>query len=151
MNDLGVSALKKVQRRLIPFLALLYFAAFIDGWQWLFLTETIPSLVLGFATLKYLPDSPADAKWLTAQERDWLTRKLDAERLCRTRHRLGVLQALTCSRVLTWSLCYFGVEIGLYGVILWIPQILAHAGIAADSVGVAVAIPYAIAAAGMVW
>jgi ACS family tartrate transporter-like MFS transporter len=55
------------------------------------------------------------------------------------------------SRVLTLSLCYFGVEIGLYGVILWIPQILAHAGIAADSVGVAVAIPYAIAAAGMVW
>jgi hypothetical protein len=82
MNDLGVSALKKVQRRLITFLALLYFAAFIDrvnvGFAALQMNRDLgfsayvyglgadPSLVLGFATLKYLPDSPADAKWIRA-------------------------------------------------------------------------------------
>jgi ACS family tartrate transporter-like MFS transporter len=123
----------------------------LAGWQWLFLIETLPSLVLGFVTLIYLPDAPADARWLTAAERHWLTQTLDAESSGRsTQHRGTVLEALTNSRVLALSLCYFGVEIGLYGVILWIPQIFAHAGIATDRVGYMVAIPYAVAAVAMV-
>jgi MFS family permease len=124
----------------------------LAGWQWLFLTETVPSLVLGVVTLLYLPDRPAEAHWLTAEERYWLTSTLDAENHRRiTRHRATVLQALTNSRVLALSICYFGVEIGLYGVILWIPQIFVRAGIAASSVGYVVAIPYALAAVAMVW
>jgi len=54
-------------------------------------------------------------------------------------------------RVLALSLCYFGVVLGLYGVILWVPQILAHAGIAPGRVGAAVAIPYTVAAIAMLW
>ena len=124
----------------------------LAGWQWLFLIETVPSLVLGFVTLIYLPDAPADARWLTATERHWLTQKLDAESSRRsTQDRNTVLKALTSSRVLALCLCYFGVEIGLYGIILWIPQIFAHAGIAAARVGYMVAIPYAVAAVAMVW
>jgi ACS family tartrate transporter-like MFS transporter len=124
----------------------------LAGWQWLFLTETLPSLVLGFVTLIYLPNTPAEAKWLTTDERCWLTAKLKAESTSRNTH-LGatVLKALTNPRVLALSLCYFGVEVGLYGVILWIPQIFVHAGIAAGRVGAAVAVPYAVAALGMVW
>jgi ACS family tartrate transporter-like MFS transporter len=124
----------------------------LAGWQWLILTETIPSLVLGLATLIYLPDRPADARWLTVAERHWLTGKLDAENAGRSTGRGGTLwKTLTNPRVLALSLCYFGVEIGLYGIILWIPQILARTGIAASAVGYAVAIPYGIAAFGMVW
>jgi len=124
----------------------------LAGWQWLFLTETLPSLVLGIVTLIYLPDTPAEAKWLTSEERCWLTAKLRAEN-SRRNARLGasVLAALTNSRVLALSLCYFGLEVGLYGVILWIPQIFVHAGITAGRVGTVVAIPYAVAAVGMVW
>jgi cyanate permease len=123
----------------------------LSGWQWLFLTETIPSLVLGFVTLFYLPDTPAEAAWLTVGERESLTRLLAAEKSCRSPYRATLLRALTSSRVLVLSVCYFGVEIGLYGVILWVPQIFAHAGIAGGSVGNAVAIPYALAAIAMVW
>jgi MFS transporter, ACS family, tartrate transporter len=124
----------------------------LAGWQWLFLTETIPSLLLGFVTLFYLPDRPSDARWLTQQEQHWLQDRLDAENACRdTQRRATVLQALTNSRVLALSACYFGAEIGLYGVILWIPQILSHAGIPAAAVGYAVALPYALGAIGMVW
>jgi MFS transporter, ACS family, tartrate transporter len=124
----------------------------LAGWQWLFLTETLPSLVLGVVTLIYLPDTPAAAKWLTSEERCWLSAKLKAE--CSRRNApfgATVLRALTNSRVLALSLCYFGVEIGLYGVILWIPQIFVRAGFAADRAGAVVAIPYAVAAIGMVW
>jgi MFS transporter, ACS family, tartrate transporter len=124
----------------------------VAGWRWLFLTETVPSLVLGVVTLLHLPDRPADARWLTSAERQWLTAKLEAEELRRDiQHRGTVLSALLDSRVLALSLCYFGAEIGLYGVILWIPQIFVHAGIAAGSVGYVVAIPYATAAVAMVW
>ncbi len=122
------------------------------GWQWLFLTETIPSLVLGFVTLFYLPDRPSKAGWLTAAEQRWLTDKLDAEKLLgATAHPATVGRTLLSPRVLALSACYFGVVLGLYGVILWIPQIFAHAGIAADSIGGAVAIPYACGALAMVW
>jgi ACS family tartrate transporter-like MFS transporter len=123
----------------------------LSGWQWLYLTETIPSLVLGFATLLFLPDTPAEAGWLTAEERHCLTSKLDAEKSGRTGGHATLFDALRSPRVLALSLCYFGVEIGLYGVILWVPQIFAHAGVAPSRVGSAVAIPYALAAIGMVW
>jgi ACS family tartrate transporter-like MFS transporter len=124
----------------------------LAGWQWLFLTETIPSLVLGFVTLMYLPDKPAEAPWLTPEERQWLAARLAAENSAhRTQRRETVFRALTNSRVLALSLCYFGVEIALYGIILWVPQIFAQAGVAPANVGYAVAIPYGVAAVGMVW
>ncbi len=124
----------------------------LAGWQWLFLTETVPSLVLGILTLLYLPDRPAEARWLTLEERRWLASTLDAESSRRAaKQRATVFKALTNSRVLALSLGYFGVEIGLYGVILWIPQILVRAGIGAANVGYAVVIPYGFAALAMMW
>jgi ACS family tartrate transporter-like MFS transporter len=127
-------------------------AAGLSGWQWLFLGETLPSLLLGLITLAYLRDRPADASWLTADERGWLTETLAAEQAeHRGRHGVSLLAALSSSRVLALGLCYFGVEMGLYGVILWIPQIFAHVGVAGAAVNAAVAIPYATAAIAMVW
>ena len=124
----------------------------LAGWQWLFLIETIPSLILGLVTLVYLPDTPAQARWLTVEERRWLTAKLDAEQSAHGGGRpVTIAGTLMSPRVLALSLCYFGVVLGLYGVILWVPQILAHAGIAPGRVGAAVAIPYAVAAIAMVW
>jgi MFS transporter, ACS family, tartrate transporter len=124
----------------------------LAGWQWLFLSETVPSLILGVATLLYLRDTPDQAEWLTADEKEWLTGTLEAERVYRrAKYEHSVLGALTNPRVLALSLCYFGVEIGLYGVILWVPQIFTNVGIPATLVGYVVAIPYAVAAVGMVW
>ena len=123
----------------------------LAGWRWLFLIETIPSLILGLVTLVYLPDIPAEARWLTAEERCWLTAKLDAERSAHGGDHPAIAETLLSPRVLALSLCYFGVVLGLYGVILWVPQILAHAGIASGHIGAAVAVPYAVAAVAMVW
>ena len=52
----------------------------LAGWQWLFLAEGLPSIVLGVAVLFFLADRPSDAAWLSDDERQWLTRKLEAER-----------------------------------------------------------------------
>ena len=123
----------------------------IAGWQWLFLLETIPSLVLGLMTWRCLPDKPSDAKWLAADEKRWLVQMLAEERRGHPDHTRTVTGALTDPRVLALCICYFGVEIGLYGVIFWVPQIFGDAGFAAASLGVLVAIPYGVAAIAMVW
>jgi ACS family tartrate transporter-like MFS transporter len=124
----------------------------LSGWQWLFLIETIPSLLLGFITLFYLPDTPADAKWLAKDEQQWLENTLQRERLNNDGARgPGVLKALLDPQVLILSLCYFGVELGLYGVILWIPQIFATMDLPPASIGYVIAIPYTVAAVVMMW
>ncbi len=123
----------------------------LSGWRWLFLIETIPSLLLGFITLLYLPDTPADAKWLTRHEQQWLETTLQRERLNNGTSGPGVLKTLLDPKVLIFSLCYFGVELGLYGVILWIPQIFAAMDLPPASVGYVIAIPYTLAALVMVW
>jgi MFS transporter, ACS family, tartrate transporter len=124
----------------------------MSGWRWLFLIETIPSLLLGFITLFYLPDTPADAKWLAKDEQQWLENTLQRERLNNDGARgPGVLQALLDPKVLILSLCYFGVELGLYGVILWIPQIFATMDLPPASIGYVIAIPYTVAAVVMMW
>ena len=87
----------------------------LSGWQWLFLIETIPSLLLGFITLFYLPDTPADARWLAKDERQWLEDTLQRERLGKDGARgPGALRALLNPQVLILSLCYFGVELARF-------------------------------------
>jgi MFS transporter, ACS family, tartrate transporter len=124
----------------------------LAGWRWLFLLESAPSLLLGIATGFYLRDTPAEASWLEPREREWLTRCLDAEAARGPADLSGsIRRALTNSRVLALSVCYFGADLGLYGLVLWIPQLLSNLGIAERAVGWVVAVPYATAALGMVW
>jgi ACS family tartrate transporter-like MFS transporter len=123
----------------------------LAGWRWLFLLETIPSLALGAATLLWLKDRPDQASWLTADEKTWLSQTLEAERKNRPALGGSFLAALFHPRILALSLCYFGAEIGLYGVILWLPQIIQHLGVPPALSGWAIAGPYTLAAIAMVW
>jgi ACS family tartrate transporter-like MFS transporter len=124
----------------------------LAGWQWLFLTQTLPSLLLGIITLRYLPDGPAQASWLTPAERTWLTARLAAEAaVTPKRARSAGLATLLSARMLALCACYFGADLGLYGVVFWMPQILAGTGIAEAAVGYAVAVPYLAATLGMLW
>jgi ACS family tartrate transporter-like MFS transporter len=120
----------------------------LAGWRLLFLLETVPSLALGIATLFLLHDRPEQAKWLTQAEKAWLTGALEAERATRPGHG-GLWRAMTQPRVLALSFCYFGVEMGLYGVILWLPQIIQKLGISSADTGWAIAGPYGVAAVAM--
>ncbi len=52
----------------------------MGGWRWLLILEGLPAVILGVATLFYLDDWPKDARWLPADERDWLTNELERER-----------------------------------------------------------------------
>ena len=124
----------------------------LAGWQWLFIMEAAPALVLAVAVLGYLTDRPADAAWLLPEERSWLAARLAAEeRVRETAGHLGVMQALLNPRVLGLSLVYFGAVACVYGVGFWLPQIVSGFGLSNFATGWVTAIPYLVATIGMVW
>ena len=97
----------------------------LSGFQWLFLLEGIPAVILGIVVLWYLPNGPQDAHWLTGEEKGWLARRLANERAERERtHRLTLWQALTNGRVMLLSLLYFLLVIGGYGMDSFIPTLV---------------------------
>lgn len=123
----------------------------LRGWQWLFLVEGIPALVLGLVTFRFLTDRPANATWLTADERNWLSQAILQEQagIKDPRNHSG-WRALLDWKVLTLSLAYFGTSAGLYTIGFWAPLIVKGLGFSVLAVGLLVAIPNLIAVVGMV-
>jgi len=121
----------------------------VAGWQWLFLAEGIPSVIVGFWVIYYLNSSIEDAKWLSADEKALLANNLLAEDQHKTEHKLR--DAFTSGKV--WMLCaiYFTLMIGLYGIAFWLPTIVKAFGIKGYlRVGLITAIPYGVAVIGMI-
>jgi len=124
----------------------------LAGWQWLFLLEGVPAVLLGLATVKYLDDSPAKAKWLAPEDRRWLEATIAREHAeIRGTHELTLWRALTHPKV--WHLCltYFALIISYYGVVFWLPQILkAFGGLTNAQASVLTALPYLAATVAIV-
>src|SRR5262245_58743659 len=116
----------------------------LAGWQWLFLIEGIPSVLLGIVTWGYLTDRPEQARWLTADERAELsTRMAREEESRRERHGLNRLQALADPRVGLFILLYFTIALGSNGFGFYAPEILKRhfSGWGADRIGYLYLVP----------
>lgn len=129
----------------------------LSGWQWLFLIEGAPAVLLGVILFFRLPDTPGEAAWLAPGERLALTEAIEAERRgIAARHLSGVRHGLTSRAVWSAGFVYFCVVVAMYGLVMWLPQILAAipdaGGGPADPVHVSllVMVAYAFAMAGMV-
>jgi len=123
----------------------------LRDWQWLFVLEGIPALVLGLITFRFLTDRPSDAAWLAADERDWLSQTIQQEQSAIKDPRShSVWRALMDWKVLTLSLAYFGTSAGLYTIGFWAPLIVKSLGYSVFKIGFLVAIPNLIAMIGMV-
>lgn len=121
----------------------------LAGWQWLFLSEGVPSVIVGIWVIFYLDSSIEEAKWLTTQDKVLLTNNLLAEDKHKTEHKLA--DAFKSGKV--WVLCaiYFTLMIGLYGIAFWLPTIVKAFGIKGYlGVGLVTAIPYGVAVIGMI-
>jgi sugar phosphate permease len=127
-------------------------AAGLRGWQWLFLIEGLPAVVLGVVVLAVLTDRPEEAHWLGPGEREWLTQRMAADRAARTRAgELGTVEVLAAPGL--WLLCavFFLNSIVNYGMFLWLPKLLADVThLKGYALSVTTAIPFAAALAAMV-
>ncbi len=124
----------------------------LDGWQWLFIVEGLPAILLGLVTLRFLPNGPSEVAWLTSDEKQWLLETLRAENeVKRRRHALTLREALTNGRVIALGLLYLTFTIGIYGVGFWLPQIVKGVSQRSDlAIGVMSAVPYVVAVIGMI-
>jgi ACS family tartrate transporter-like MFS transporter len=125
----------------------------LAGWQWLFLVEGLPAVVLGVIALVFLTDRPEDATWLPPGEKAWLSAVMAKERSARSAHHHGVsdLKVLLNGRVLLICFIYFLNTLVTYGVFLWLPRILRDAsGYRGWKLSLATSIPFAVALVGMV-
>src|SRR5437588_125223 len=123
----------------------------LKGWQWLFIIEGIPSVLLGIVTWFYLTDRPEKADWLTAEQKAWLSARLQAEIATKqaAKH-LTLGEALSSPQVLTLSLIYFGFVAALYGTQFWLPQIVKAFGFSNAQTGFVTAVPYLFGTVAMI-
>jgi nitrate/nitrite transporter NarK len=127
----------------------------LTSWQWLFLAEGIPSLLIGVITLYFLPDSPTTAKWLNKDEKRFVQQQLDEEEEVKKLaggggHRL--IDAFRSPKVWLMCLIYFGIVMGNYGLGFWLPQVLKET-VTTDpiKIGWLSAIPWGAATIAMIW
>jgi MFS transporter, ACS family, tartrate transporter len=124
----------------------------LAGWQWLFIIEAVPAIILAFVVFFYLTDRPADATWLSPDEREWLSQRLELEqRQRRAVQDYSVVQALVNPRVLGLSMVYFGAVATNYGLSFFLPQIVKAFGLNTFLTTVVSATPYLVGLIGMVW
>lgn len=124
----------------------------LAGWQWLFLGEGFPAVVLGVMALWYLTDRPEQATWLPQREREWLARTMVEERTRRAAQHAGShFSALLSPRVLLICLIYFLNTVVTYGVFLWLPRILRESSGFKDArLSAITMVPFVVALVGMV-
>ena len=124
----------------------------LHGWQWLFLLEGFPAVVLGVLALRVLTDRPEQASWLPTADREWLSRTMSDERARRSQTgHVSIRRSLSSGRV--WLLCavYFLNTTVTYGIFLWLPRMLAEAsGSSGFGLSALTAIPFVAALIAMV-
>jgi len=124
----------------------------LPGWQWLFLVEGIPAIFLGILVLFILPNSPKDVHWLSSLEKEQLLEQLQAENKANQHiKKHSLVEIFTSPRVWGLSFIYFTICVGIYGFSLWLPQLIKGASNLNNlQIGLVSAIPYLVAAIGMV-
>jgi D-galactonate transporter len=122
-----------------------------QGWQWLFLIEAIPSILLGIFVIAYLDNSIRAAKWLTEDEKRLLERRIEEEHSDKVAHR-SIAAVFADPRI--WRMCiiYFSCAVGQYGLTFWLPVLIQAAGVKGVlSIGLFTAIPFTAGLISMIW
>jgi D-galactonate transporter len=123
----------------------------LEGWQWIFLLEALPALVMAAAVFFYLTNTPSEARWLNVEEKSWLRDRLDAERENREAHfKKGWLPSVFNMRVIALGLVYMAINIPQYGLSFFLPQIIKEFGVSDVKAGFIATLPYLVGGLGMI-
>jgi ACS family tartrate transporter-like MFS transporter len=125
----------------------------LAGWKWMFIAEALPTIAAGLVILIFVTDRPNVARWLSDEERAWLTSTLETERnLVEAKRKVSVWQSFWDPKVLLLTLNYFGIVGSSLGMLLFLPQIVKQLGLTTMQVGWVSMIPYLFGAVAMlVW
>ncbi|MGF6547152.1 MFS transporter [Paraburkholderia youngii] len=122
----------------------------LAGWRWMFIVQGLPACVLGFLVLKMLADKPADAKWLSHDERQALQGAFDREGASAQKKK-NFVAALKDVRTYLLAMISFGFTMGSYGIGIWLPQMLRAHGMSVTQTGWMSAVPYFFATIALLW
>lgn len=123
----------------------------LEGWQWLFVLEAVPSVLVGFCVLLFLTDFPREARWLQQDEIAWLESVQAVERSNReSAEHVSLLKALTDIRILSCAVVYFCLNAASYGVAFFLPTIIKEFGVSDLQTGLLAALPFVFGGIGMV-
>jgi len=123
----------------------------IKGWQWIFIIEAVPAVLLGLVVLKVMTDKPARANWLAEEEKNWLQTRIDDEnRQVERAGRLTLMRALPDPRVVALSAIYLMSVTANYGIVFFMPQIIKGIGFSNMMTGVVSSVPYIIGTIGLI-
>jgi nitrate/nitrite transporter NarK len=115
----------------------------LHGWQWMFLIEAIPALVIGVVTIFYLDNGISSAKWLTASEKQLLAREIDLDQQHSGAQKHSLKAVFADRRVWWMCLIYFAFVAGQYGLTFWMPTLIKSTGVTgALNIGLLSAIPF---------
>jgi MFS transporter, ACS family, tartrate transporter len=125
----------------------------MSGWQYIFIGEGVPAILLAGAAYLFLSDRPSDATWLAPEEREWLVRTMEVDARARPVAQKGnsAWSGLTNPTVLVLAFGYFCIMMGQYGYNLWLPQIVKKFGLSLTQTGFVSALPYIAAAIFMLY
>ncbi|QYY34284.1 MFS transporter (plasmid) [Cupriavidus pinatubonensis] len=122
----------------------------LKSWQWLFLLEGIPSIIVGVIALYYLDDGIKNAKWLTEDEKEFLSVRIEKDASEKQHH--SIKSVFTNPQVFLMGAIDFSFIMGLYGVSFWLPTIIKASGVSEPlDIGVLTALPYAVAVVMMIF
>ena len=122
----------------------------LAGWKWMFIVEGLPACLLGYLVLKLLADKPADAQWLSTDERFALQTAFDREGSSAQKKK-DFRAALKDARVYVLAMISFGFTMGSYGIGIWLPQMLKAHGMSVTQTGWVSAVPYFFATIALLW
>jgi MFS transporter, ACS family, tartrate transporter len=125
----------------------------IAGWRWMFIAEAMPTVLVGLFLLFFVTDRPSLARWLSEEERSWLTTTLETERhLVEAKRKVSLWESFWNPKVLLLALNYFGIVASSLGMLLFLPQMVKQLGLTTMQVGWVTMIPYLCGAvAVLVW
>lgn len=115
----------------------------MHGWQWMFILEAIPAILVGVAVIFFLDNSIAKAKWLTAQEKAYLTQEVAADTKHGEKGPHSVGAVFKDGRIWFMSMIYFAFVMGQYGLTFWMPTLVKATGVKGNlNIGLLSAIPF---------
>ncbi len=122
----------------------------VAGWQWIFLVEGAPAVLLAMFGYALLRNRPAEAPWLNPDERQWLQNRLDQETVAKPTHGKGVLRAILNPRIIVLTIAFTFTLYGVYSTIFFLPLIIKSLGLSNLAVGYVSALPNLFGAVGMI-